>query len=158
MPNWSEGSIKIKGSYDNIMHFIKTKLVPANEHKDWLTITEHEDGSSICFNGFKEPFDWIYISDTKRAFIIPEPYVFWVDKSNDTVIALHFAQAWGVWLDEWIEIAKQYNLAFRFFTIDCGMGLYGDEIVLPDGTIQDLSPQWDSSAFIWNCPVPWFGG
>ncbi len=77
MPNWSEGSLRLRGKKENILKFLKR--------------LERSDRD-----------DWCYIPDTHRAFVIGEPYS--IDdsielvsecKNDSTVISLHICQAWG---------------------------------------------------------------
>lgn len=174
MPNWCEGSLKLRGKPMDILRFIKEGInvyeydyrsfsEPTSTVLDkdkWMEFDEDENSAIVYFNK-----DDIYIEGTKRAFINlaygglakRECYV---DMKKETeVCVLHISQAWGFEATEWIEIAKKYNLDIRLTGIEQGMGFMQDLIITKDGEVTDLSPNYkDYDDFEWSCPIPFLGG
>lgn len=174
MPNWCEGSLKLKGKPMDILRFIKEGLNvyehdfrAPGEHtsivmdKDkWLEIVENENIAEVYFDR-----DDIYIEGTQRAFInlvytglVKRECVIDLKKEIE-ICVLHISQAWGFKEDDWVEIAKKYNLDIRLTGIEQGMGFMEDLIITKDGEVTDLSPAYESYAdYEWNCPIPFLGG
>lgn len=81
MPNWMEGSLKLRGNSENILRFFKEGLtayvgrwnenneyenIPVEKEK-WLEIIDNGNDTEVYLN----PVDsaWIHVDNTKRAFI-----------------------------------------------------------------------------------------
>ncbi len=179
MPNWCEGSLKLRGKYTDILRFFEegvnaykyddsknmkntskwsTKLIPKEE---WCEFEEF-DGETVISNKL-ESAGWIYIEETKKAFIEEDycSYSIHRDKNDaDCIFALPFKQAWCIQKQDWIDIAKKYNLEIKIFGIESGTGFWCTFHVLKDGAIMEYNSQQyqDYKAYIWNCPLPWMGG
>lgn len=180
MPNWIEGSLKLRGSINDILNFVenglesyeykandKNVLEPALMPKEkWLDKTffdEKDPGGSII--EFNVGSNWIYIKDTRRAFVDDDLYHavhFHKTQTNGIYIAvMAVKQAWGFDESDWLEIAKKYNLDLKLYGIEGGMGFWqkidiiGGQIAT-DGS-DDGDPK-DYSSFAWQCPFPWMGG
>ena len=178
MPNWIEGSFKMKGKYEDILRFFKEGInvyddkwnasSKKNEYiakpkKDWMYIDEsvYQDikfktelrGCRIENMSNK----WAYIEGTERAFIkdyIP-CHITEYDKGFSVAVC-NVCQAWGFREDNWVDLAKKYNVDIRLFGIECGMG-FQEYIEIINGEItKNESPDFD--CFEWDCIFPWMGG
>ena len=75
--------------------------------------------------------------------------------------ALGIKQAWGIDMDDWIELSKKYSLELKLYCIESGMGFYENvhikngEILTDDSSGYELGRYHE---FVWNCPFPWIGG
>ena len=174
MPNWCEGSLKLRGKYEDILKFWEegvnaysysadrnnergTDLIPKSE---WCEIEEWDEGADIINN--IPTAAWIYVENTKRAFIGEDFGSYHIIKNPDgtALIAFPFKQAWSIRQDDWIEIAKKYNLEIKIYAIESGMGFWCTLHILSDGVIieNNFYQSDDYNDFIWNCPLPWMGG
>lgn len=170
MPNWCEGSLKLRGKTENIMRFINEGLNvytgPAYsellDKKDWLEIIDNGKELEIYFN-----HDTIYVEDTKRAFINLEYSkichkndVILTKDDDDQIAVFDISQAWGFRNEDWLAIAEKYDLNIKLYGIEQGMGFVEDLLICDHGkTMIDNSPNfYDYKDFLWNCPLPWFGG
>ena len=61
MPNWAEGSLKLRGRSENIVSALKEMLL-----NDTVTLEDEYDGTLLIFNNTGPYF---YINETRRAFI-----------------------------------------------------------------------------------------
>lgn len=174
MPNWCEGSLKLRGKYADILRFFEEgvnayEYAPANSDVDYKLIPKEEwceveefDGETVISNRLKSS-GWIYIEGTKRAFIDEDfcSYNIYRDKSDaDCIFALPFKQAWSANQQDWIDIAKKYNLEIKIFGIESGTGFWCSLHVLKDGVIleNNFLQYQDYKDYVWNCPLPWMGG
>ena len=174
MPNWCEGSLKLKGKYDDILRFWEegvnaysysvdrnnergTDLIPKEE---WYEIEEYEE-STIIANHIP-PSCWIYIEGTKRAFVDDSfcSYTILKDSSGKAIMAIPFRQAWTIRQQDWMDIAKKYHLEIKIYAIESGAGFYCSFHVLSDGAIleNNFCQTEKYEDFVWNCPFPWMGG
>ena len=180
MPNWCEGSLKLRGKYTDILRFFEeginayervwennetqTKLIPKEE---WCEIEEFDwqeefNGEIVISNRLKSS-GWIYIEGSDRAFINEDfcSYNIFRDKNDtDCVFALPFKQAWSIRQQDWIDIAKKYNLEIKIFGIESGTGFWCNLHILKDGVIveNNFLQYQDYKDYVWNCPLPWMGG
>ena len=128
---------------------------------EWIDWEYFDDGIGpiqfICDH------NWIYVDETKRAFINEDidVYLYSVNNKNDKYIGLFgVKQAWGFKTDDWLIIAKKYNLDIKLYGIEAGMG-YWQEVEIINGQIMTdyIYPRGDEYAsYIWSCPFPWMGG
>ena len=165
MPNWCEGTLKVRGNPQNILRFINEGLnvYTVNDEKldkkEWLEI--HDNGGS--FEVFFNKKD-IYVEGTKRAFInlssISNEYVDINKKAEFEVCCFAVSQAWGFKKEDWMAIAKKYCIDIKLYGIERGMGFVEDWLITDCGeTFIDNSPVFeDYKDFLWNCPIPFLGG
>lgn len=142
MPNWSEGSMRLRGKKADIKRFIKRLEKSDND-------------------------DWFYIPGTRRAFVIGEPYsideiveVFLAeDEPDPTTVALHVCQAWGIDVKSFIEISENYHLDIRIDTVERGM-MFTEHYEIIDGEVTENSGESYETVqdFEWNVPYSFLGG
>lgn len=179
MPNWIEGSLKIRGHRDDILRFFREGLecwsygkdgsnMPVDQSK-WLNIhpliEEDPNGEIIISLDYSEVASrWLYIKGTRRAFITDVEYDIYLpevkEDSTDIVLALPVVQAWGFRLNNWVELAQKFNLDFRLYGIEQGTGFSEEIEIARDGVVENyISSQYENhDDFVWNCPFPWMGG
>lgn len=156
MPNWIEGTLKLRGKPEHIKRFFREGLEPQGSGHgmpDQESFTEEEIiyGDSF-FTFHRSP----HVVGTRRAFITDEDLV-WVYGETDTVVAVSVQQAWGFIAENWAEIAKKYNLDIRLQGFESGMQFAQDLIVKADGTVEkDKEIHYDD--WDWECPFPKMGG
>lgn len=168
MPNWIEGSMKLRGEKNDIKRFFeegitvyKVKMSISENEKakieeieinknEWLKIEyEDEDGFEVSFSEGVEP----YIKHTRRAFIIEEDVIY----AFNGIACFNIKQAWDFLPENFIELAKTYNLDIRLFGIEKGMEFAREvEISKTGEIITDKEITYDD--FVWECPFPNLGG
>ena len=154
MANWMEGSLKLRGKSEDILRFLNEGL--KNKPEIFEETKEHYD---IYFDSSDYDKD-IYVLDTNRAFVnaytVSEIVL---DKGDNAVACIAVQQAWDFRVEDWIEIAKKYNLDIRLFGIE-GLGGFMHQIDILNGEVaMDECLNYGSyESFVWNCPFPWMGG
>ena len=129
MPNWIEGTLKVRGKAENLMRFIQNAID--------ATVTTNLFGKS------EFEFDipgLAYIKDSRRAFTRESHYCY-VDKSVDEnqIITIPIKQAWSFSAAEgdelrWVRLAKEYGVDIRLQGFECGIQFYQD-LAIENGEI-----------------------
>lgn len=169
MPNWCEGTLKVRGTAENIIRFIENGLNVYTGHIDQETnkyitdlVPKEKWLSENVFADFYDEHSYefnqdCYVEETKRAFIKADSriHVFCLDNRVNTII-FDFQQAWDINIEDWVKLSKKYNLDFRLYGIESGAEFCREvEIISGEVTIdKDIEyDDWD-----WECPFPRMGG
>ena len=166
MPNWAEGTLKVRGSKENIINFLKNELLggtypvfrkgddgrPTIEHKH-KEITHSQtdyDFTVECDGGF-------YINGTRRAFIDIKKVCFdFYDEDIEMFEIEGFKQAWAVIPDNYTHLSKKYHLDFKIFAFEMGME-FTQEIEIIKGQITKcIEHEYDN--YFWEVPFARMGG
>ncbi len=166
MPNWIEGSLKLRGNSEDLKRFFKEGVdCPAEavyifgdlkpEIKPISAYIECDFDKGYNFVTIKnEP----HIRNTRRAFI-QDCYVEWEEKYS--TVHMPIKQAWAfIACDEdrqrWEEISAQYRLDIRLYGFERGME-FCEEVEIVDGkVVKDSEIKYADWA--WECPMPGLGG
>ena len=177
MPNWIEGSLKVRGRYENVKKFFlegindyigivhnekvqkgglataEADYIPRNP-EEYREIYENERNGRSC-SIYWHSVNAIYIEDTKRAFVVGDQDVYIDERKDGTTIGTcKFQQAWGLNPDDWVELSKKYDVDIRLWGLEGGMQ-FGEELEVVKGTITIYEAKnYDS----WTMPLPWIGG
>ena len=144
MPNWIEGTLKLRGKRENIRRFFNEGL----DGKGKITDRSTESCLDFSFGNCH------YIKDTNRAFIV-DGNAYLPDDDFGTV-CVSVQQAWGFVLEEWKAISDRYEIDVRLFGIEGGMA-FTEEIIIEQGKEPiDIVNTYDD--WIWECPFPYMGG
>ena len=142
MPNWSEGSLRLRGKKTDIICFLKSLET-------------------------SDKYGWAYIPNTRRAFVIGDPST--IQESIDillennvkesTVCGLHISQAWGIEIESFVEISRKYHLDIRIDTVERGM-MFTEQYEIINGEVtKDNGKSYETfEDFEWNVPYSFLGG
>ena len=186
MPNWATGTLKIRGTRENILKFCKERmneLACSTGSVEWklnLADAEHNSGDLIA-TVFNDPSLCIWLKDSRRNFVDMDtavPYYWDVNREKnvyettfgfykmgekDYCIVFPFQAAWGVDEDYYADLSKKYPLIFKIYTVEQGMGFFS-EFEAKGGEVKMLASgpsvaSGDSyGLFVWECPFPFLGG
>lgn len=166
MPNWIEGSLKLRGNSEDLKRFFKEGVdCPAEagcifgDHKSEIkSISDYiecnfYDGYNIVIIK-NEP----HIKNTRRAFI-QDCLVEWGDAY--ATVCMSIKQAWAFICAEydrknWEEISAQYHLDIRMYGFECGMEFCEEVEIIKGKLVKDNVIKYDDWA--WECPMPMLGG
>lgn len=150
MPNWIEGTMKVRGNSENLKNFIKNGI----EAK----VGKHEYGAEVEY----DVPDRAYIIGSRRAFVGKQCYCY-IDSSpgKNKTITIPIIQAWSFTPGEgaeqrWVNLAKEYSVDVRLQGFECGMEFYQDFAVVNGEITIDEVKQYDD--WDWECPMPRLGG
>ena len=85
MPNWAEGSLKMRGKSENVVSALKQMLL-----NDTVTLEDKWDGALLIFNNTSTYF---YINGTRRAFIEQKQIEVWCEEEFCIVELDNFNQS-----------------------------------------------------------------
>lgn len=168
MPNWAEGSLKIRGPIKSIKRFLDEGI----QKKQLNTFGKEMDENIVFFNdwsdecGIEYEYHFIstsHIKHTSRAFIDPEivqygEYAYLCGKSTEDIdtIALSFKQAWRVAAKSFEEISKEYGIDIAIHTFEKGAE-FEQDILIKDGKIvKNEIIEYDNYQF--ESALPMLGG
>ena len=159
MPNWIEGTLKLRGKQENIRRFFREGLQPSSWPKPEDSVGQIIDRSAeneLYFEFNNEP----HIVGTRRAFITDES-AYMSEESG--VVCVNVKQAWAFHvgsgsndLEAWKGISDKYNVDIKLYGIERGME-FTQEIIILRGEKPIVNERqyedWD-----WDCPFPNMGG
>ena len=159
MPNWIEGTMKLRGRQEDIKRFFREGLDPSDwpDPKDCVDqVIDRSDDSELYFKFNREP----HIVGTRRAFITDES-AYMSEESG--VVCVNVKQAWAFYagsesndLKVWEGISDKYNVDIKLYGIESGME-FTQEIIILRGRKPIVNERqyknWD-----WDCPFPNMGG
>ena len=155
MPNWMEGTLKIRGTSENIVRFFTEGLgQPSGKYENaQMSELVHDCSSAPYYEFAFENDPWV--KDTHRAFLSGECE--WEDDPDEPfTVLVDVRQAWKFKPDEWRDIAQKYNLNFRLYGFERG-GQFCQEIEIRNGVIT-LYKIIRYEDWGWECPMPKMGG
>ena len=156
MPNWIEGTLKLRGSTENLKRFFTDFLgspsygIKPEKQIEELVETNFESTERWHEVDIK---DLTYIKGTIRAFLDPCE-VYW--EGEQGTIALSVRQAWTFVPEEFAAISKECELDVRLFGFECGMEFCQEVEIIGGEVIFDNTIQYDD--WYWECPMPRLGG
>lgn len=163
MPNWIEGTIKLRGSYEDLKRFVNEGLEP-------ITIVGKQVGKKedlIDFTDYGSEFEFkinddMWISGTRRAFASAGLYGTSTGNDDNLILVLNVKQAWAFLAnddnrDKWKSISDKFNLDIRLYGYEMGMEFCEEVIILRGkGIVLDNVIQFED--WNWDCPFPLLGG
>lgn len=160
MPNWCEGTLKVKGKMNDVKRFFLEgiKCYDIN-YKDSSQTVDYTAIKLNCDD--EEEIDIIinktaHISGTRRAFIEPIDLYLYSRKDKTTIAVVNVRQAWSMKSDEFLEISKKYNIDMRLYGFERGVQ-FNQEIIIENGEIiKDDVIEFDD--YDWECIMPNLGG
>ena len=127
MPNFAEGTIKLRGRAENIKSALKYMFGAVGD----ITIEDDTDGEIITFTTTDSYF---YINGTKRAYIDNDSFEIHLDDDFLIIELDNFNQAWRAIPEDYIEISEKFNVDIKIFTFEQGLE-FTQEIEISKGKI-----------------------
>ena len=161
MPNWVEGTLKVRGRFEDVINFLKNGLCETalyelyrdkNKNKEPL-IKKYSEGEDEYFAA--DITRTCYINDTRRGHV-DKGYISLDKDDMYSTVFLHSRFSWRISSFELREICKKYSVDMRITGFERGME-FVQEIEIVDGVITcDKEIHYDD--YEWECPCPRLGG
>lgn len=150
MPNWCAGTLRVRGTKEDLTKFVLEGLIPVTHFGSETETLKIDDYSRIkC--------ERCWIKGTRRGFIL-DLDVF-IDDWNDEgkiAIGLDAEFAWGISAEELLQSCKKYGVDMRIHAFERGMQ-FNQIIEIIDGEItKDEEVEFDD--YEWDCICPNIGG
>lgn len=154
MPNWIEGTMKLRGKRKDITRFFREGLDASDRHKleDQVKDDSGEDYLYIHFvNG-------PHIAGTRRAFINGD----YVEMDDDIGVAcVDIKQAWAFVgsrddLESWKAITDKFNVDIKLYGIEQALQ-FTQEVIIVRGK-HPVVNETKYEDWEWECPFPNMGG
>lgn len=150
MPNWCAGTLRVRGTKENLTKFVLEGLQPVDYIGEDLEALKMNDCSEVeCSR--------CWIKGTRRGFILDLDV--YIDDWNDEgkiAIGLEAEFAWGISAEELLQSCKKYEVDMRIHAFERGMQ-FNQIIEIIDGEItKDEEVKFDD--YNWDCICPNIGG
>lgn len=168
MPNWCEGTFKVRGKIKDIRCWVKENLscykaefVETSDNEGEWTYIETENAIVDVFPELEDEFvvDIKYLAHinlSDRHFIKEGEYDCISNDNGTAVLVLRFQSAWTIEATPFIEMSKRYNVDFRIYGCERGAE-FNQEIIIENGKLKkDKEIKFDD--YEWECPFPDLGG
>ena len=161
MPNWCEGTLKIRGDIKNVERWCKENInVYSYSFKDGNYFIQRDaenpvkidvDENELNINVPKEA----RIENTRRNFV-EEGHYSGFEYKGVMRLALNVRAAWAFESEPYVEMSKAYGIDFRFYGFECGVE-FNQEVIIENGELKaDDEICYDD--YFWECPFPNLGG
>lgn len=161
MPNWAEGTLKIRGKKENVIRFLKEGIIAAPNFKMTedgpVTVPQKVDISEDDYSTTLYSENEFYINNTRRAFIDRKEIEVWHEECDEALVEiLGFKQAWGVIKEDFEGISKKYNIDIKIFVFEMGMEFTQEVEVIEGETTKNIVKEYDD--YFWEVPFSSIGG
>lgn len=167
MPNWAEGTLKIRGQEENILCFLKDGLldighdeIATDENGVTYLTTAHEkiDYLETTFGLDIVSKDGFYIKGTRRGFIDQSTIEFYPEENKIEQLEITtLRQAWAAEAKTYAEISRKYGIDIKIFTFEQGMQFTQEIEVIRGNVTKDICRQ-DYKDYFWDVPYSTIGG
>lgn len=183
MPNWIEGTLKIRSKDINDIKKFLEEAVGYTCYSCPLTKEEKAEcygknreerpcktdenvklfNKNVKYESYDDG-DYVILKDLlfvkdgpRRAFINKEDETNeeWIDIESPILI-MRIQQAWGFDAEGWLELAKKYHIDIRLYGIEHGME-FVQELEIIDGEVT-IDKEIHYNNWDWECPFPRMGG
>lgn len=166
MPNWIEGTMKLRGKMSDIKCFIDEGICLYNftgeikkPKSDYIKDSSYDE-TELDYHIFNDP----HVEGTRRMFILDSHI--WMHEPEG-VCCFNVKQAWsftshGSDEENLKDLADKYNVDIRLFGIECGMEFI-QEVIVHHGRDSEkgkivLNNCFQFEDWAWECPFPDMGG
>lgn len=170
MPNWVEGSMKLRGPVREIKRFLRTELLDAKHGTPLVEVFNGTGTSRLLESKYAT-----YFKDSRRAFTdrfhkntwgidfesLDEAAYTRDDKINEdarTVYELPFEQAWSLDYDWLRNLTERYELDIKVFGYEMGMQFYDIAEYSKGDLIAEDFKSFKGDDYAWEVPFMELGG
>ncbi len=149
MPNWCEGTLKVRGKKEDLIRFILECLKPVDYFGNLLPPLKMDEHNVIRYS------DMCHIKGTHKGFV-KRIWEFTDSFDEIETICLDAKFAWSINADDLLAICKEFNVDMKIYAFEMGME-FNQEIEIVSGeVIYDNEITFDD--YDWECICPNMGG
>lgn len=161
MPNWCEGTLKIRGNIKNVERWCKENInVYSYSFKDGNYFIQRDTENPVKFEAANDEIEIeipkeARIENTRRNFV-EEGHYSGFEYKGVMRLALNVKAAWFFESEPYVEMSKAYGIDFCFYGFERGME-FNQEVIIENGELKaDNEITYDD--YFWECPLPNLGG
>ncbi|KYD03467.1 hypothetical protein B4102_3385 [Heyndrickxia sporothermodurans] len=158
MPNWCEGTMKVRGTKDNLVKFLKNGFAPVSWLGSEKEMQVSEDDYSVSIK-CDDKLHGFHVRGTHRNFVETNciEFEFWdEDKETHVMLLENYKAAWGIEAESLSNLSKEYDLDFKIYAFERGMEFNQDIEIVKGEIVKDDEIQFDD--YEWECISPGVGG
>ena len=146
MPNWCEGTLKIRGTAKQVLAFVKT----AFEAGEYMI----DDNNDLYL--FVSLKDNAWLKGSKWAFCSGYIEIETASEDEKGVAAINFMQAWNIRTEDLLRLAKETGVDLKIYAFEQGVQFNRDIEIVDGEVIKDDVIKFDN--YLWDCICPLIGG
>ena len=156
MPNWIEGSLRLRGTADNLERFFREGFDAVSyfgETRPNPVVVDMDEGYVTVRS---EETAWI--KNTRRAFVNNLDLAFEIPEDPEEIrtVAIPVKQAWCFDTDNWKKISTTFHIDLRLYGFEQGQE-FEQEIEIINGEVTvDHEIEYDD--YVWESKMPILGG
>lgn len=148
MPNWCEGTLKVRGTLENVRRFMEEGI---NWAPSKLMVDDYDGELDFSTSGTGER----WIKGTNRHFIMCDEYRCAYICEGHTLF-LHLKAAWYINAEELQAVCQEYGVDMKVEAYERGMQ-FGQIVEIINGEIT-RNEDIEYLDYDWDCPCPTLGG
>lgn len=156
MPNWSVGTMKVRGSKENLFNFVRNAFCSVSYLGDdqEQEVIEGEDSITLKSHGRHFSF---HVEGTRRNFVDTVDFVIWDEGEKMHILVLErYRGAWCIEVEPLRELSKKYNVDFKIYAYERGMEFNQDIEIVNGEIIKNETIKFED--YEWECIEPYVGG
>jgi hypothetical protein len=154
MPNWCEGTLKVRGKTKDLKRFILEGLQPVTFLGDRCEPLKPDEnyGWNVSAKGT------LYIENTYRGFVENLDVYLDNDDEDTDIICLDSKFAWGISPTELQKTCIKYHVDMKIYAFECGMEFNRDIEIVDGEIVKDEEITFKGKDYTWECICPKMGG
>lgn len=155
MPNWCQGTLKVRGEYDKLKTFLENALEECSYYGNppegpLLEVEEPPEYADITLHRMA------YLKASSRGFIKDGASFLLEKKAGKQIIFLEAQFAWDIKTEELQWLSQEYGVDLKITAFERGMQFERDVEIVQGFIVLDSTKEYQDYA--WMCPCPTVGG
>ena len=155
MPNWCQGTLKVRGEYDNLKAFLENALEECSCY-GYLPegpLLEVEEMPEYVYVTLRR---MAHLKDTSRGFVEEDTDILLEKKAGKQIIFLAAQFAWDIKTEELQWLSQEYGTDLKITAFELGTQFERDIEIVQGFIVLDSTKEYQDYA--WMCPCPTVGG
>lgn len=165
MPNWCVGTMKVRGTSENLTRFFKEGVFHYDDKKPLTFIYDKGENKADILSYVKtKDSGYLAIKGVTRNEISPlNDYgeIYFTGSRNDENIRIgyfRFETAWGIETDQLVEVSKEYGIDIRIHAFEQGMEFEQFIEVHAGNLVKNEVISFEDRDWAWESVNPNWGG
>ena len=154
MPNWCEGTLKVRGKLEDLKRFVLEGLHPVDFFGNEREPLKLDSLGNCKYKGT------CWIENTRRGFIEDLDVYFcdYEETDEPQVICLESKFAWAITAEELQKTCIKYNVDMKIYAFERGMEFNQDIEIVNGEIVTNDEIEFKGKDYLWECIMPNMGG